>query len=256
MRLTSPRNAVDGAKWISWPVLSVDLSQIRSYMGHGVCSRLPLHTTSTAVAVHGSNLCDHTSTWGQVDLQSSPLLSLALPDQSLHSMSPRRTAVYTGSFDPITLGHLHIIRRAARLFDDLVVGIGINAEKRHLFDPAERVKLVRRVTGQMANVRVETFDGLAVDFVHELGASVMVRGIRPLTDIAGEFTMMMANHQLDPAIETVFLMADERFAHVSSSLLKQIASLSDDDERLAKFVPQEIISPLRQRLRQLSVTDI
>ncbi|MCP4465742.1 MAG: pantetheine-phosphate adenylyltransferase, partial [Halieaceae bacterium] len=92
-------------------------------------------------------------------------------------------------------------------------------------------------------------DGLAVDFVRSLGARVMVRGIRPLTDIAGEFTMMMANHQLAPDIETVFLMAAERYAHISSSLLKQIAALSDDDEQLAKFVPQQIIQPLRERLR-------
>lgn len=167
-----------------------------------------------------------------------------------------RTAVYTGSFDPITLGHLHIIHRASRLFDDLVIGIGINADKRHLFAPHQRVELVERVTGELKNIRVETFDGLAVDFVRSVGASVMVRGIRPLTDIAGEFTMMMANHQLDPDIETVFLMADERFAHVSSSLLKQIASLSDDDDRLAKFVPPEIIPRLRERLRHGSAAPV
>ncbi|MAI32455.1 MAG: pantetheine-phosphate adenylyltransferase [Rubripirellula sp.] len=160
-----------------------------------------------------------------------------------------RTAVYTGSFDPITLGHLHIIQRAAPLFDELVIGVGSNADKRSLFDPNQRVDLVRSVTGGLAHVRVEVFDGLAVDFVRSLGARVMVRGIRPLTDIAGEFTMMMANHQLAPDIETVFLMAAERYAHVSSSLLKQIAALSDDDEQLAKFVPQEIIQPLRERLR-------
>ncbi|MGI9468293.1 MAG: pantetheine-phosphate adenylyltransferase [Rubripirellula sp.] len=160
-----------------------------------------------------------------------------------------RTAVYTGSFDPITLGHLHIIQRAAPLFDELVIGVGSNADKRSLFDPNQRVELVRSVTGGLAQVRVEVFDGLAVDFVRSLGAKVMVRGIRPLTDIAGEFTMMMANHQLAPDIETVFLMAAERYAHVSSSLLKQIAALSDDDEQLAKFVPQEIIQPLREHLR-------
>ncbi len=165
-------------------------------------------------------------------------------------MSAARTAVYTGSFDPVTLGHLHIIERAASLFDDLVIGIGINAEKRSLFDPDQRFDLVRRVTSELPNVRVEAFNGLAVDFVRDVGARVMVRGIRPLTDIAGEFTMMMANRQLDPGIETVFLMADERFAHVSSSLLKQIAALSDDDRQLEKFVPREIIEPLRQRLRQ------
>ncbi len=164
-------------------------------------------------------------------------------------MTNSRTAVYTGSFDPVTLGHLHIIERAAPLFDDLVIGVGSNADKRSLFDPDQRVELVRSVTGCLPNVRVQVFDGLAVDFVRSLNARVMVRGIRPLTDIAGEFTMMMANHQLAPDIETVFLMAAERYAHVSSSLLKQIAALSDDDEQLAKFVPKEIIQPLRERQR-------
>ncbi len=163
---------------------------------------------------------------------------------------PTRTAVYTGSFDPITLGHLHIIERAAKLFDQLVVGIGINAEKRPLFDIGDRVKLVERVTQDLPNVRVEMFDGLAVDFVRQTKSSVMVRGIRPLTDIAGEFTMMMANRQLDSEIETVFLMADERFAHVSSSLLKQIATLRATDERLEKFVPKAIIASLRERLSE------
>ena len=107
---------------------------------------------------------------------------------------------------------------------------------------------MQSVTKDLENVRVELFTGLAVDFVRGLGARVMIRGIRPLTDIAGEFTMMMANHQLDPGIETVFLMAAERYAHVSSSLLKQIAALDADDEQLAKFVPQEIIEPLRRQL--------
>jgi pantetheine-phosphate adenylyltransferase len=164
-------------------------------------------------------------------------------------MPQTRTAVYTGSFDPITLGHLHIIQRAAPLFDELVLGIGINADKKSLFEPQQRVELVRSVTGDLSNVRVEVFSGLAVDFVRGIGARVMVRGIRPLTDIAGEFTMMMANQQLDPDIETVFLMAAERYAHVSSSLMKQIAALSDDDEQLAKFVPREIIEPLRRKLK-------
>ncbi len=164
-------------------------------------------------------------------------------------MPATRTAVYTGSFDPITLGHLHIIQRASPLFDDLVIGIGINADKQSLFAPQERVELVRSVTGDLANVRVQVFDGLAVDFVRRIGARVMVRGIRPLTDIAGEFTMMMANQQLDPEIETVFLMAAERYSHVSSSLLKQIAALGSDDEQLAKFVPRKIIQPLRDRMK-------
>lgn len=163
-------------------------------------------------------------------------------------MPTPRTAVYTGSFDPITLGHLHIIHRAAALFDELVIGIGINADKRSLFEPQQRFDLVQQVTRGLTNVRIQIFNGLAVDFVRALGARVMIRGIRPLTDIAGEFTMMMANQQLDPGVETVFLMANERYAHVSSTLLKQIAALSDDDEQLAKFVPREIIPHLRRQL--------
>ena len=158
-----------------------------------------------------------------------------------------QVAVYTGSFDPITLGHLNVIERSSRMFQRVVVGIGVNVEKSSLFTPQERVELVRMVTSHISNVEVETFDGLAVSFVRSCGARIMIRGVRPLTDIAGEFTMLMANRQLDAEIETVFLMADEEFAHVSSSLIKQIAPLSDD-ERLARFVPAAIIPALRSRL--------
>ena len=110
-------------------------------------------------------------------------------------------AVYTGSFDPITLGHLNVIERSCKMFDTLVVGIGINVDKKSLFTPEERKELVSRVTSQWDNVQVETFDGLAVDFVKQQHSRIMVRGVRPLTDIAGEFTMMMANRQLAPAID-------------------------------------------------------
>lgn len=165
-------------------------------------------------------------------------------------MSRPIKAVYTGSFDPVTLGHLDIIRRAAELFSQIVVGIGINKDKRPLFDPEQRVELVRRVTADTPGVEVATFDGLAVDFVRQVDADVMVRGIRPLTDIAGEFTMMMANRQLDRGIDTVFLMADEQYVHISSSLLKQIAVMSDNDDHLAKFVPRAIIADVRRQLRR------
>ncbi len=163
-------------------------------------------------------------------------------------MSQPVKAVYTGSFDPVTLGHLDIIRRAGRLFSEVIVGVGINKDKQPLFDPDQRVELVRRVTQGMPGIDVATFDGLAVDFVRQVNARVMVRGIRPLTDIAGEFTMMMANRQLDGGIETVFLMADEQYVHISSSLLKQIATMSGDDSHLAKFVPREIIADVRRQL--------
>jgi pantetheine-phosphate adenylyltransferase len=158
-----------------------------------------------------------------------------------------RIAVYTGSFDPITLGHINVIERSSRLVDKLIVGIGINIEKTSLFSPNERQELVTAATEHIGNVEVRIFTGLAVTFVRECGARVMVRGIRPLTDIAGEFTMMMANRKLDPGLETVFLMADESFSHVSSSLIKQIAPLADD-EMLARFVPAAIVPALRRKL--------
>lgn len=158
-----------------------------------------------------------------------------------------KIAVYTGSFDPITLGHLNVIARSSRLVDHLVVGIGENREKSPLFAPHERVELVQRVTADLGNVEVKIFSGLAVDFVRDCGATVMIRGVRPLTDIAAEFTMTMANRRLNPDLETVFLMADGDYSHVSSSLIKQITPLADDDQ-LAKFIPAQIIPELRAKL--------
>ncbi len=159
-----------------------------------------------------------------------------------------RSAVYTGSFDPITLGHFNIIERASRLVDRLVVGIGMNPEKNPLFNPEERVALVREVTGGLPNVEVQAFDGLAVDFVQRAGSRVMIRGVRPLSDFDAELTMTLANRQLAPHIETIVLMADPEYAHVSSSLIKQIAPLADD-EALARFVPKPVIVALRQKIK-------
>ncbi len=158
-----------------------------------------------------------------------------------------RRAVYTGSFDPISLGHLNVIERASRLVDELIVGIGQNIEKQPLFTAEERLELIKLTTSHLPNVTVKLFNGLAVRFVRECDARVIVRGVRSLSDIEAEFTMTLANRKLDPAVETVFLMADEAFSHVSSSLIKQIAPLAGDDE-LARFVPQAIIAPLRARL--------
>ena len=156
-------------------------------------------------------------------------------------------AVYTGSFDPITLGHLNVIERSSRITGKLIVGIGINAEKQGLFAPEERIELATRVTSHLDNVEVKAFEGLAVDFVESVGAKVMIRGVRPMTDTAGEFTMMMANRKLNPKLETVFLMADGQYAHVSSSLIKQLTPLATD-QQLAEFVPVSIIKELRIKL--------
>lgn len=163
------------------------------------------------------------------------------------SQNEQRIAVYTGSFDPITLGHVNVIERSSRLVDTLIVGVGINVEKSSMFTPEERVRLIYDSTSHLNNIEVRTFAGLAVNFVRECHGRVMIRGIRPLTDIAAEFTMMLANRELDPDIETVFLMADQRLAHVSSTLIKQIAPLADD-AKLAGFVPRPVISALREKL--------
>jgi len=168
----------------------------------------------------------------------------------MNELSPD-IAVYTGSFDPPTLGHTSVIERSSRLFKRLIVGVGINVEKTALFSPEERVELVTMASAHCGNVEVRSFSGLAVEFVRNCGSCVMVRGVRPLTDIAVEFTMMMANRQLDPEIETVFLMADEELAHVSSTLIKQITPLSSD-ERLARFVPSVIIPALRAKFPRQS----
>ena len=159
-----------------------------------------------------------------------------------------RVAVYTGSFDPITLGHLNVIERSATLVDRLIVGVGINLAKEPLFKSEERVELVQRVAANVKNVDVRAFSGLAVNFVRSCGAHVMIRGIRPLTDLDAEMTMVLANRALDAGVESVFLMADTKYAHVSSSLIKQIAPLASDAE-LACFVPPEVVAALRKKLR-------
>jgi pantetheine-phosphate adenylyltransferase len=159
-----------------------------------------------------------------------------------------RRAVYTGSFDPITLGHLNVIERSSRLVDELIVGVGTNIDKQALFTAEERVELVERVTKPLGNVKVLQFAGLAVQFVRECDARVIIRGVRSLSDMDTEFTMTLANRKLDPSIETVFLMADEEFSHVSSTLIKQITPLADDEE-LARFVPRSVIPDLRAKLK-------
>lgn len=157
-----------------------------------------------------------------------------------------RHAVYTGSFDPLTLGHQDIITRGAAVFDKLTVGIGINPEKRPLFTPEERLAMAREVLAPLKNVEVSCFTGLAVEFVRESGARVTLRGVRSLSDIEAEFTMALANRALDAEIETVFLMASEKFSHISSTLIKQVAQLGRKSaaDRLREFIPVQVVAPL------------
>jgi pantetheine-phosphate adenylyltransferase len=159
---------------------------------------------------------------------------------------PPRTAVYTGSFDPITLGHLDVIGRASRIFDRIIVGVGINPDKQPMFSLEERVRLVAESVRDLANVEVASYSGLSVAFVRERGGHVLLRGVRSLTDIEAEFTMTLANRKLDPSVETVFLMSDAAYSHISSSLLKQITPLADD-AALLRFVPPPVMAALREK---------
>ena len=160
-----------------------------------------------------------------------------------------RIAVYPGSFDPITLGHLDVMQRASRLFDRLIIGVGVNMEKQPMFDAQERIELIRGATKHLDNVEIIPFHGLAVEFVKSCGSRVMVRGVRPITDIQAEITMMMANRRLASEIETLFMIADGDLAHVSSALIKQIAPLSSD-EQLARFLPASVVTALRAKLKE------
>ena len=161
-------------------------------------------------------------------------------------LSPR-IAVYTGTFDPVHLGHLDVIQRGCTLFDRLIVGVGINPDKTTVFDINERVNLLKAVTGKYGNVEILPFTGLAVMFVRQTGARIMLRGLRTLSDMEYEFTMSLMNLHLDPGIETVFLMAKEEFSHVSSSLLRQIATLGGD---LSRFLPEPVKIALVEKTRK------
>jgi pantetheine-phosphate adenylyltransferase len=156
-------------------------------------------------------------------------------------------AVYTGVFDPVHLGHLDVIRRGSRIFDQLIVGVGINPDKSPFFTTEERIELLERVCVPHRNVVVQRFDGLAVQFLREVGARVMLRGLRTTSDMEYEFNMSLANRMLDPEIETVFLMASEAHSHVSGTLLRQIATFGGP---LDNFVPPEVKPALLARVQE------
>jgi pantetheine-phosphate adenylyltransferase len=158
-----------------------------------------------------------------------------------------RLAVYTGVFDPVHFGHMDVVRRGSRLVDRLVVGVGDNPEKSPLFSQAERVDLLRKVVGNLSNVEVTPFQGLAVHFVRGLGARIMLRGIRTTSDMEYEFDMSLTNLALDSEIETVFLMANATYSHLSGSLLRQIATFGGE---LDNFVPTLVKDTLLKRARE------
>ena len=165
----------------------------------------------------------------------------------VRTADPFRTAVFTGTFDPISLGHLDVIRRGRLLFEHLVIGIGIHPSKTSLFSIEERLLLAREVVAEFPNVSVESFEELTVQYVRRIGARVILRGLRTLTDMEYEFGMTLTNQRLDPEIETVFLMADGQYSYVSSSLIRQVARFGGP-ESLRPFVPEILIEPILAKL--------
>ena len=154
-------------------------------------------------------------------------------------------ALYPGSFDPITNGHLDLIQRGSALFDKLIVGILRNEEKKVLFSVADRIEMLNEVAGGLPNVEVGSFDGLLVDYAAECGASVILRGIRAVSDYEYELQMALMNRRLKPEIETVFLMAGEAHSFISSRLVKEVIRLGGN---ISGLVPPSIEGRLRKRL--------
>ncbi len=156
-----------------------------------------------------------------------------------------RRAVLAGSFDPITLGHLDILCRGLRLFDEVVVACGHNPKKQTVLPIEVRMDILRECTAELSGVRVESFSGLLVDFCKQVEADVILRGLRAVTDFEFEFQIGLANMDMAPQVETIFLLTEPRNIFVSSSLVKEIASMGGD---VSRYVPQCAVGPLVSHL--------
>lgn len=165
-----------------------------------------------------------------------------------------KVGVFPGQFDPITLGHLDVIRRGVMLFDVLYVAVGINPEKREFFTQLERVELIRSLLADEPSVRVESYTGLTVDFVRKVGATSLLRGIRDASDLRYEFQLAQVNRAVG-SVETVFIMTGDQYALTSSSLIRQIVSLGGDVRTLSSLLPEVVIQRLvevQEKFRQTS----
>lgn len=158
-----------------------------------------------------------------------------------------KVAVYPGSFDPITNGHLDIIERGSKSFDKLIVGVLVNVDKKGLFDIEERVELIKRVTKHLDNVEVVSFKGLLVDCIRENNANVILKGLRAFSDFEYEFQMALMNNKLDPEVETLFMMTSAEYSYLSSSAVKQVAKFGGCIEGL---VPDEIIKDVVRKMKK------
>jgi len=163
---------------------------------------------------------------------------------------PPRVAIYPGSFDPLTSGHVDIIERGARIFDQIVVAILANVEKTPLFSETERVEIIQNVFTGHPNVHVETFNGLLVDYAQRKNASVLVRGLRAVSDFEYEFQMALMNRHLAPGIETVFMMPAEQYTYISSRLIKEVFALGGEITGLVPPLVEEKLRAKQQSKRK------
>ena len=155
-------------------------------------------------------------------------------------------AIYPGSFDPVTYGHIDLIKRAQEIFSEVIVAVAHNPHKKPFFSVRERVAMLKKVTAQLRGVTVTDFDGLVVDYARKQKAKVLIRGLRMISDFEYEFQMALTNRRLAPDIETIFLMPHESYSYLSSRLLKEAASLGAD---LSSFVPDFVEKALKKKLR-------
>ncbi len=155
--------------------------------------------------------------------------------------------IYAGSFDPVTLGHLDIVKRAADVVDLLIIGVLNNSSKRPAFSVEERVEMLRKVTQGIPNVTVQSFSGLTVDFAKERGAKVLVRGLRAVTDFEYELQIAQLNHKMNPDVDTIFFTTSVEYSYLSSSIVREIAGYGGD---ITDFVPAEVLDDVYNKLRK------
>lgn len=158
------------------------------------------------------------------------------------------TAVYPGSFDPVTFGHLDVIKRASSSFEHVVVGVLNNSAKSPLFSVEERVKMLEKVTESLPNVKIESFSGLSVNFAREQGAAVILRGLRAITDFEFELQMAQTNRVLAPDVDTVFMTTSLEYAYLSSTTVKEVAAFGGD---INKFVPALVAEAIQIKMKQM-----
>lgn len=158
-----------------------------------------------------------------------------------------RKAIYAGTFDPVTKGHLDVVERGSRIFDELIVAVADNPSKKSIFSRQERVRHIRKLVTKYPNVRVDTFKGLLIDYVRTQDTNIILRGIRTVSDFEYEFQMALTNRALAPDIETVFVMACEKYSYISSRLIRETVELGAD---VSMFVPSEVQAELRRKIKK------